>query len=233
MSHVVLTRDQKKDRPLARRLEEAGVPYVGVPLLKHAPGPDHAKLPHLLREGWDWVMVTSPTAAAFVLAAWEKAGKPDVRAAAIGEGTARVLQAGGMPVSHTSSKAYGSHLASGLGSPGRVLWPTSTLAGGEMEKNLTRRGFTLTRLDVYLTLPRELSEDEKRTLTTATVAALASPSAVRAWAGATRARPPTAAIGRVSAQAAIDAGFEQVWFPDNPGIEGWAGVIIDVYRRAG
>jgi len=233
MSYVVLTRDREKDGRLAARLEEAGVPYRSVPLLKHAPGPDHDRLAPSLREDWDWVLVTSPTAASFLLSAWEEAGNPGIRAAAIGKGTAAVLESGGMAVSYTSPKAYGSQLAGELGGSGRVLWPTSTLAGDGMKKILSERGFSLVRLDVYLTLPRRLSDQEKGVLNQAAVAALASPSAVRAWVGASRARPPVAAIGRVSARAALDAGFERVWFPEDPGIEGWAGVIIDVYHRAG
>jgi len=231
MGYVVLTRDPVKDAALSARLDASGIPHVSVPLLRHAPGPDHDVLPERLRERWDWVIVTSPTAASFLLEAWDRVGRPGLRIAAIGKGTARALEEGGMPVAYTSPQAYGEYLANDLGGAGRVLWPTSTLAGSGMEKVLGERGFKLVRLDVYLTLPRRLSEDEKLTLSNATVAALASPSAVRAWVEATPARPPVAAIGRVSAKAALKAGFEQVWFPDNPGIEGWAAVIADVYER--
>jgi len=231
MGYVALTRDPAKDASLIRRLDEAGIPHQSVPLLKHAPGPDHDKLADRLRESWDWVIVTSPTAASFLLSAWEEAGKPSLRVAAIGKGTSRALEAGGLTVAYTSPQAYGAYLAADLGGAGRVLWPTSALAGSGMEKTLSERGFKLTRLDVYQTLPRLLSQEEKRLLSFASVAALASPSAVRAWAEATSARPPVAAIGRVSAQAALNAGFEQVWFPENPGIEGWAEVIADIYER--
>ncbi|WP_457636901.1 uroporphyrinogen-III synthase [Oceanithermus sp.] len=231
MAYVVLTRDPAKDASLTRILRREEVPYRSVPLLKHAPGPDHSKLPSFLRQRWDWVIVTSPTAAAFLLIAWEEAGRPNLRLAAIGKGSARALEAGDLTVEYTSPQAYGAYLAADLGGAGRVLWPTSALAGKGMEKVLSERGFKLTRLDVYLTLPRELDAEERGVLARAAVAALASPSAVRAWVAATDARPPVAAIGRVSAAAALDAGFEQVWFPDNPGAEGWAEVITDVYRR--
>jgi len=231
MAYVALTRDPGKDAVLIQKLDQAGIPHQSVPLLKHARGPDHDKLGDRLRERWDWVIVTSPTAASFLLDAWEQAGKPGLRVAAIGKGTSRALAAGGMPVAYTSPQAYGVSLATDLGGAGRVLWPTSALAGSGMEKILSERGFKLTRLNVYQTLPRRLSQKDRLTLSVAKVAALASPSAVRAWAEATSARPPVAAIGRVSAQAALNAGFEQVWFPENPGIEGWAEVIADVYQR--
>ncbi|WP_457630164.1 uroporphyrinogen-III synthase [Oceanithermus sp.] len=231
MYYVVLTRDAAKDAPLARRLDAVQIPHRSVPLLKHAPGPDHDELPGRLRERWDWVVVTSPTAAAFLLKAWEQAGNPGLRVAAIGKGTARALEAGGLPVSYTSPQAYGSYLAADLGGAGRVLWPTSALAGQGLQKTLDKRGFRVIRLDVYLTLPRSLSEEELEVLRGARVAALASPSAVRAWVEATPARPAVAAIGRVSAEAALRAGFGKVWFPDNPGIEGWAQIIADVFRR--
>jgi len=231
MAYVALTRDPLKDAPLIRRLDEAGVPHKSVPLLKYAPGPDHDRLVGRLQERWDWVIVTSPTAAAFLLAAWEQANKPDLRVAAIGKGTSRALAAGGLSVVYTSPQSYGAYLANDLGGAGRVLWPTSTLAGSGMEKTLAERGFKLIRLDVYQTLPRLLSQEEKQQLASATVAALASPSAVRAWAEASNARPPVAAIGRVSAKTALKTGFEQVWFPENPSIEGWAGIIVEIYQR--
>jgi len=233
MDYVLLTRGEVKDASLRKRLDEAGVPHQSVPLLEHAPGPSFAKLPERLGEAWDWVVVTSPTAARFLLKAWYETDRPDLRVAAIGKGTARTLAGGGLAVAYTSPQAYGSYLAADLGGGGRVLWPTSQLAGTALQETLSERGFVVVREDVYLTLPRRLSDAERALLDGAGVAALASPSAVRAWADASRARPPVAAIGRVSAQAALAAGFKHVWFPEKPGVEGWSQIIRDVFARLG
>lgn len=40
-----------------------------MPLIEHGPAPDRPKLPASLRESWDWVIVTSPEAAAVLLEA--------------------------------------------------------------------------------------------------------------------------------------------------------------------
>jgi len=231
MDYVVLTRDPAKDASLIRALNERGVPYKNVPLLEHTPGSDHYKLPQRLQERWDWVIITSPTAADFLVKAWYQAGRPRFRVAALGKSTARVLTAAGVEVAYISPNAYGEYLAEDLGGAGRVLWPTSTLASNHMASILTDRGFKIIRLNVYQTTPKELNKQEQKILSYATLVALASPSAVRAWVQATSARPPVAAIGRVTAQAAANAGFGKVEFPENPGAESWANIIINLYKK--
>ncbi len=233
VGYVVLTRDAKKDAPLARRLERAGVPFRQVPLTEHAPGPDRAGLPRRLREGWDWVVVTSPTAARFLLVGWDEAGRPPLRLAAVGRGTARVLEGAGLEVGFVSERAYGRALADTLPGAGRVLWSTSTLAGPELAETLAARGFEVRRLDVYLTRPRVLDAGERALLEGAAVAALGSPSAVRAWVEASGARPAVAAIGRVTGEAARAAGFLPVRWPEDPGVEGWALLARDLYFGKG
>jgi len=228
---AVLTRSPEKDRALARRLDTFGVPHVSVPLVEHAPGPDFPGLAGALGEGWAWVAVTSPTAARFLAGAWERAGRPRLRVAALGGGTERALKEEGLIPAFVPPEAYGRALATSLPGPGPVLWPTSSRAGAELGRILEERGFTVRRLDVYTTRSRRLTAGERERLERARLAAVASPSAVEAWAAATPARPPVAAIGEVTAQAAKGAGFVNVWFSRSPGIEAWARVILSVYRR--
>lgn len=231
MEGAVLTRSPEKDRELARRLDAFGVPHTSVPLVEHAPGPDFPGLAGALGEGWAWVAVTSPTAARYLARAWEAAGRPPLRVAALGGGTARALGRAGLSPEFTAPEAYGRALAVSLPGAGPVLWPTSSRAGAELGRILEERGFTVRRLDVYTTRPRKLLPKERERLERARLAAFASPSAVEAWAAATPARPPVAAIGEVTAQAAKGAGFVNVLFSPSPGIEGWARVILSVYRR--
>ena len=233
VGYVVLTREATKDASLARRLERAGVPFRQVPLTEQAPAPGRAELSRRLREGWDWVAVTSPAAARFLLEGWAEAGRPSLRLAAVGRGTARVLEGAGLEATFVSERAYGRALAEALPHPGRVLWPTSTLAGSEFAEILAARGFEVERLDVYLTRPRTLDADERALLEGAAVAALGSPSAVRAWAEASEARPAAAAIGRVTGEAARTQGFAPVRWPADPGVEGWARVVHDLYFGKG
>ncbi len=233
MEGVVLTRSPEKDRELARLLDAFGVPHASVPLVEHAPGPDFPALAAALGEGWSWVAVTSPTAARFLARAWEAAGRPPLRVAALGAGTARALERAGLEPDFTAPEAYGRALAESLPEPGPLLWPTSSRAGKELGRILEARGFRVRRLDAYTTRPRALAPEEVARLEAAAVAALASPSAVAAWARATAARPPLAAIGRVTAEAARAAGFARVVWPRQPGVRGWAERIRDLYEEKG
>ncbi len=233
MAGVVLTRSPDKDRELARRLAELGVAYASVPLLEHHPGPGFPDLAAALEEAWAWVAVTSPTAARFLARAWEASGRPALRVAALGGGTARALARAGITPEFTAPEAYGRALAEALPGPGPLLWPASILAGPDFARALEARGFAVTRLDVYLTRPRALDASERALLEGAAVAALASPSAVRAWAEAARARPAAAAIGRVTGEAARAAGFAPVRWPAAPGAVGWAEAVRELYEGKG
>lgn len=233
MEEVVLTRSPAKDRELIRRLAAFGVPHTSVPLVEHTPGPGYDALVASLTETWAWVLVTSPTAARFLAAAWERAGRPRLRVAALGGGTARVLEQVGLVPEFVSPEAYGRALAASLPATGPVLWPTSDRAGHEVGRILEGRGVAVQRLDVYTTRPRKLSPDEQERLERARVVALASPSAVEAWVHATSRRPAVAAIGRTTGETALAAGFAPVLWPERPGVDLWAEAIRNLYAKAG
>ena len=57
--------------------------------------------------------------------------------------------------------------------------------------------------------------------------ALASPSAVKTWTERVGTEQSCACIGSTSATACREAGFERVFFPSNPGVEGWAQSVMD------
>ena len=153
-SPVLVTREAGKNGPLVKRLASAGIQAsdctaclscsshtatdspsqcVEVPLIEHGTGPDRARLPEALRQPWDWVLLTSPEAAAVFLEvccaavcqkqprwlhtpllscsqAWHLAGRPTIRIATVGGGTSAVL-AGQCPVAFTPSKADAHTLA--------------------------------------------------------------------------------------------------------------------------
>lgn len=231
MKYVVLTRSLRKDEGLIKRLERQGIPFASVVLLEHNHGPDFPKLAQQLSRAWDWVAVTSPTAARFFLGGWKEAGRPRRKIAAIGKGTAKVLIDEGVKVTFIASQAYGESLAAELGERGRVLWPTSLLADTHFADELSLRGFEVKRLNVYTTEATVLNEQEKALLDGASLAAFASPSAVRAWMDASEARPPAAAIGKVTARAARAGGFDYVSHPQKPSLEGWAETIAAIFTR--
>ncbi|RCV34345.1 hypothetical protein SETIT_7G152800v2 [Setaria italica] len=77
---VVVTRERGKNAKLIAAL--------------HVEGPDTDRLSDVLRDDkFDWIIITSPEAAAVFLQGWNSrtAGGPKVRVAVVGAGTARVF----------------------------------------------------------------------------------------------------------------------------------------------
>ncbi|KAG6520406.1 hypothetical protein ZIOFF_017456 [Zingiber officinale] len=206
---------------------------------------------------FDWIVTTSPEAAAVFLEAWKAAGTPKARIGVVGAGTASVfqdvLQSSEQPleIAFCPSKATGKVLASELpkyGENSKVLYPASVKAGNEiapqytdiihLEEGLSARGFDVVRLNTYNTLAVE--RVEKKTLELALsspVVAVASPSAVRAWVNfipkAENWDNSVACIGETTGLAAKKLGLKNVYYPKNPGLEGWVDSILEALRVHG
>ncbi len=226
MPTVVLTRERGKNAALRARLEALGIEPFELPLLVHASGPDRDRLEAALREAWDWVVVTSPEGARVLLEAWAAVGRPGLRVAAVGAGTARVLEGAGLCPGFVPSRAKGAVLARELPGAGRVLYPASAIADTTLETGLAARGFRVARLNVYTTLPAEVAPEEARRARQADAVTFASPSAVRAWVRVVGGDLPAACIGETTARAARDAGFSRVFYPERPGLEGWVRSVL-------
>ncbi|WP_172956499.1 uroporphyrinogen-III synthase, partial [Thermus scotoductus] len=84
---VLLTRG--KDKGLLDRLRALGIEAAEVALLEQVDLPGLEVLPGRLLQA-DWVAVTSKEGAKRLLWAWEKAGRPLLKVAAVGEGTGEV-----------------------------------------------------------------------------------------------------------------------------------------------
>ena len=75
----MLTREQGKNSQLMRALQQRGISVLEMPLVETTPGPDRDSLLDVLQQGGiDWVVVTSPEAAAVFLRGWESADRPQV-----------------------------------------------------------------------------------------------------------------------------------------------------------
>ncbi|XP_042468444.1 uroporphyrinogen-III synthase, chloroplastic-like isoform X1 [Zingiber officinale] len=245
---VVVTRERGKNAKLMSALAKHDIQCLEVPLIEHTEGPDAGKLPSLLCESeFDWIVTTSPEAAAVFLEAWKAAGTPKARIGVVGAGTASVfqdvLQSSEQPleIAFCPSKATGKVLASELpkyGENSKVLYPASVKAGNEIEEGLSARGFDVVRLNTYNTLAVE--RVEKKTLELALsspVVAVASPSAVRAWVNfipkAENWDNSVACIGETTGLAAKKLGLKNVYYPKNPGLEGWVDSILEALRVHG
>lgn len=243
---VVVTRERGKNGKLIDALENRGIDCLELPLVQHTQLPDFDKLSHILSSNsFDWIVITSPEAGAVFLDAWTAAGTPKVRIGVVGGGTASVFEKiqssvkQSLNVAFAPSKAIGKALAAELPTLGNarstVLYPASAKASTEIEEGLARRGFEVMRLNTYTTEP--VSHVDQIILDLALVApviAVASPSAVRAWVSlipeGQQWDNAVACIGETTAVVAKKMGMENVFFPANPGIEGWVDSILEALQ---
>lgn len=232
---MVTTREKGKNSKLISALETHGFSCLELPLIRHADGPDLKKLPGiLLDKEFDWVTVTSPQAAEVLCEAWKAANSPKLRVATVGKATSMVLEAAGIEVEFVPSKSNADVLSQELPEVGgrqtTVLYPASARAKGELEMKLKARDFQVTRMNTYDTLPVDSvpSQDLQEAIG-ADVVAFGSPSAIKAWkqvSGEIEKGMMVACIGETSGKAALKEGFENVFYPEKPGLDGWVESIV-------
>ncbi|CAL4921149.1 unnamed protein product [Urochloa decumbens] len=243
---VVVTRERGKNAKLIAALEKHNIQSLELPLIKHVDGPDTDRLPDVLRnDKFDWIIITSPEAATVFLKGWKTAGSPKVRVTVVGAGTARVfdevsqLDHQSLEVAFSPSKAMGKVLASelprGSESTCKVLYPASAKASREIQEGLSDRGFYVTRLNTYTTVPVEDVEPLTLKLAiSAPVVAVASPSALKAWLNlipkVNNWDNSIACIGETTGSAAKKLGLKSVYYPTTPGLEGWVESILEALR---
>ncbi|CAL9203790.1 unnamed protein product, partial [Musa hybrid cultivar] len=241
---VVVTRERGKNAKLISSLEKHNIFCLEVPLVKHTEGPDADKLSAILSDSeFDWIVITSPEAAAVFLEAWKVAGTPKVRIGVVGAGTASIFQdtlestEQSLEIAFSPSKATGKVLASELPKYGqnKVLYPASVKAGSEIEEGLSARGFDIIRMNTYNTIAaKDVDETILEFALSTPVVAVASPSAARAWVKLIR-EPENwdnsvACIGETTGLAAKRLGLKNVYYPKNPGLEGWVDSILEALR---
>uniref|UniRef100_A0A2N9HSA6 Uroporphyrinogen-III synthase n=1 Tax=Fagus sylvatica TaxID=28930 RepID=A0A2N9HSA6_FAGSY len=239
---VVVTRERGKNGKLIKALAKHGINCLELPLIQHTQGPDLDRLSSVLNDtAFDWIVITSPEAGSVFLEAWKAAGTPNVKVGVVGAGTASVFEEvmqsskRSLNVAFAPSKATGQVLASELPKNGqkcRVLYPASAKASNEIEEGLSNRGFEVTRLNTYTTVPIHHVDQLllKQALSTPVVA-VASPSAVRAWvkliSDSKWWNNSVACIGETTALAAKRLGLQNVYYPAQPGVEGWVCSILE------
>ncbi|KAK4429043.1 Uroporphyrinogen-III synthase, chloroplastic [Sesamum alatum] len=243
---VVVTRERGKNGKLINALASCGINCLELPLIQHMQLPDLDKLSSVLSStSFDWIVITSPEAGVVFLDAWKAAGTPKIRVGVVGAGTASVFEKiqpslkQSLNVAFAPSKATGKVLAAELPDCGNerctVLYPASAKASNEIEGGLVKRGFTVTRLNTYTTEP--VSQVDQMVLEQALLApviAVASPSAIRAWVSlipeSQQWDNAVACIGETTAIAAKKLGLRNVYFPANPGLEGWVNSILEALQ---
>ena len=234
---VALTREDGKNGKLQKELSGRFLESISLeelPCIAHADGADFEKLESTLKEqDWDYVAVTSPTAATVLSGPWKKAldgNSPEV--VAVGKATQSTLEKMDIPVAFCPSKATAKTLVSEL--PKKrdgttLLYPASAKAAATLEEGLTQRGFEVRRLDTYDTVTATWTEEEKAVASQVRVACFGSPSAVKGWLKNTGNNREilAACIGETSAKACRENEWPEsrIFFPEKPGIAGWADAV--------
>ncbi|KAL3505210.1 hypothetical protein ACH5RR_035051 [Cinchona calisaya] len=243
---VVVTREHGKNTKLINALAKHGIDYLELPLIQHTHLPDSNRLSSLLTDTeFDWIIITSPEAGLVFLDAWRAAGMPNVKVGVVGGGTASVFEKIAQPskkyldVAFAPSKATGKVLASELPKFGNercsVLYPASAKAGSEIEEGLSKRGFEVIRLNTYTTVSvDQVDQMVLRWALSAPVVAVASPSALQAWVNLIpeleRWGNAVSCIGETTALAAKRLGLRNVYYPTDPGLDGWVDSILEALK---
>jgi uroporphyrinogen-III synthase len=237
---VLVTRPRLRAMELAALLRHRGATPLLAPAVEVRPAPagplDRAGAQ--LASGWfEWVAFTS-AAAVEVLAPYLR-GRPAVRVAAVGDGTAAVLRELGVepelvPATFTT-EALGRAFPPG---GGRVLLARADIAPDGLESALRAKGWTPIRVDAYRTRPSSrMPPPVARALREGSVDAVTftSASTVEGYlrmagdtSGLPRRRPKVVCIGPVTARAARRAGMRVDAVASPHTIEG----LVDAVERA-
>lgn len=255
---VAVTRERGKNQALMEAVEQLYefIEVIELPSVATFPLPEAMDLPRILsgakydaddqfadatkgtedsaQNGFDWIAVTSPEAAAFIINAWREARCPALpKLAVVGRATAAAFDTVGVDVSFVPSKATGRTLCAELpprdGGTGRVLYATSLKASGDIEQGLREKGYDVMRLNVYTTETAVFDNTMKTLGSKSDIVTFGSPSAVRGWIEniGLNEHMIVACIGETSAKAARKAGFTRVHFPQQPGLDGWLVAISE------
>jgi uroporphyrinogen III methyltransferase/synthase len=239
---VLVTRSADRAGELSNRLRELGADPIEAPTIRIEPA-DQEALERAVREGgeggFDWVVYTS---AAGVEAWMERARAigarhpPSVKLAAVGEGTAAVLEGIGIPPELVPESFTTRALAEAFPEgPGRVLLARADIASDELDDALRQKGWEVVRVDAYRNVPTEsLPEEARRALDEGRVDALTftSASTVEGFvrlAGRVDG-PIVVCIGPVTAEAARNAGFPVHRVAEPHTIDGLVTALEEAFR---
>jgi len=235
---VALTRELGTNDKLSKLLSNnKNIQCIELPCIQFFDGDDTDKVKSEIPKN-DVIILTSPQGASVFLNAWESIGKPTVKVAVVGKGTAQPLLAQGITPFFQPSDFTGEVLAKELpDNCGKtILYPTSSLADNKLESALRERGFLVTRLNSYKTGPAIWSSSQLELAKTCDIVTFASPSAVRTWVErvGTNTVQEVVVIGPTSEKAAAGLGFSRIHSPEegSKGLEPWAELISKVADQA-
>ncbi len=149
---IVVTRAASQAGPFARELRALGATVLGVPLIEIVdPADGGAALRDAVARisAYDWVVLTSPNAAARLVAV--ASALP--RVAVVGPGTSAVVTDAGFSVDLVADRNVGEGLVDAFpNGTGRVLLPRAAVARHVVPRGLAAKGWTVDEVEAYRTV---------------------------------------------------------------------------------
>jgi uroporphyrinogen-III synthase len=198
---VVVARPADRAAALVDLVEARGARALVVPLVEIVEPVDPGRLEAVLADlrSFDWIVVTSPNAAARV--APFLATTPHVRVAAVGSSTAGALPRTDLIADRQSAEGLVAVFPDG---PGRVLVAQAAAGAPTLVDGLAGKGWTVERVHTHDTRPVRPAAREQLAVLRADVVLLTSGSQARSWVEAFGdAAPPV--VGAIGPQTARDA----------------------------
>lgn len=230
---VVVTRAPEQSSSLVAHLRRAGAEVVAVPTIALAEPVDGGAL--LRRsaaavDAHDWVAFTSANAVARFAACLSPAGLGGVQVAAVGPATAAALTARGFEPDLVASRPHAGGLAAAFPpGPGSVLLPQAAGASDALAHGLSAKGWTVTAVEAYRTVPVAVSADQVAAAAASDAIAFTSGSTVAGFldgAGPGAVPPVVACIGPVTAAAAEARGLAVTAVADEPTVAGLVAALV-------
>jgi uroporphyrinogen-III synthase len=211
---VVVTRAADQASELSDMLRADGASVVEVPTIRIVdPADGGAALAAALADAgdYDWLVVTSPNGVRRIADAMRNAMVASPPVAVVGQGTADVAGALGLPVALVPDRFVAEGLVDAMGAgTGRVLVAQAEVARPVLVDGLRAAGWDVTAVAAYATIPAEIDPSLLDDARLADAIAFTSSSTVANFvqaAGIDGVPPVVVCIGPVTAATAVERGL--------------------------
>ncbi len=252
----MVTRPRSQSPSLVEKLERLGATVVGLPVIAIDDPADGGRAlaagaRRLAAGAYRWVALTSPNAASRLLDALGPEGAPDeVCWAAVGAGTARVLDHAGIAADLVPTVSTAESLADAFPRPGTsdtgaagpdrvtgtVLFPRAETVRSHLAPGLRAKGWVVDEIVAYRTVAGDPDPDALASAARADAVAFTSSSTVaRATEllGAGRLPPVVVTIGPVTSSSVRSAGLRVSAEADPHTVDGLVAALVDALGDSG
>jgi hydroxymethylbilane synthase len=218
---------QRCPEGLAEALSAAGAEVTQAEFTRQEPLP-LATFEAALNQGFDWIVVSSRvTLDSLSAQGFDLSRLRAHKIAATGPATARALEAVGLPPQLVARPGGGAWLAAAFEpGPGRVLLPGAEEASAEPGTGLAAKGWSVSSVGVYRTVPVDLSEQTRSVWAACDGFIATAGSVARAAAVAGLPGPGVIAIGAPTAEAARAAGLSVLEVAKTPDATGLVDAVL-------